>query len=339
MKKLIKGIREFKKSFYCTHIDLYEELSQGQHPRALIVCCADSRVGPELLTNAQPGEIFVIRNAGNIIPPYGATNGGEGASVEYAVEALGIRNIVVCGHSHCGAMKGLLKLNTLEEKMPLVYNWLKHAEATRLLIKENYTHLEGEELLNATIAENVLTQIENLKTYPSVHSKLYDGTLKIYAWIYDMDRGEVWAYDAEKHAYIPPHAQLPEDELDADLLTDVPITCDIPSGSAASAASDKGSTNISDPNVSNPHTGNAWYVSSASSSSGGGGGDSAGASNDNGASNGKSSGNRPSKGAKSVSPAASASTSSGESREARWFPRTRLSPEQQDRIYRGSSPR
>jgi Carbonic anhydrase len=325
MKKLIKGIREFKKSFYCTHIDLYEELAQGQHPRALIVCCSDSRVGPELLTNAKPGEIFVIRNAGNIIPPYGATNGGEGASIEYAVEALGIRNIVVCGHSHCGAMKGLLKLNTLEEKMPLVYNWLKHAEATRLLIKENYTHLEGEELLNATIAENVLTQIENLKTYPSIHSKLYDGTLKIYAWIYDMDRGEVWAYDAEKHAYIPPHAQLPEDELDADLLTDAPITCDIPEGSAARAASSKSSTNAS----------NAWYVNSASSSSGSRGSGSASPSNSNGASNG----NGVSRSIKSAPPAASESANSGGSREAQWFPRTRLSPEQQDRIYRGSNPR
>jgi len=325
MKKLIKGIREFKKSFYCTHLDLIEELAQGQHPRALIVCCSDSRVGPELLTNAEPGEIFVIRNAGNIIPPYGATNGGEGASIEYAVEALGIRNIVVCGHSHCGAMKGLLKLNTLEEKMPLVYNWLKHAEATRLLIKENYTHLEGEELLNATIAENVLTQIENLKTYPSVHSKLYDNTLKIYAWIYDMDRGEVWAYDAEKHAYIPPQAQLPEDELDPDLLTDAPITCDIPEGSAARAASSKSSTNAS----------NAWYVNSASSSSGSGGSGSASPSNSNGASNG----NGAAKSIKSAPPAASESANSGGSREAQWFPRTRLSPEQQDRIYRGSNPR
>jgi carbonic anhydrase len=324
MKKLIKGLREFKKSFYCTHIDLYEELAQGQHPRALIVCCADSRVGPELLTNAEPGEIFVIRNAGNIIPPYGATNGGEGASVEYAVEALGIRNIVVCGHSHCGAMKGLLKLNTLEEKMPLVYNWLKHAEATRLLIKENYTHLEGEELLNATIAENVLTQIENLKTYPSIHSKLYDGTLKIYAWIYDMDRGEVWAYDAEKHAYIPPHAQLPEDDLDPDLLTDAPVACDMPMSSAASAPDSKSSSAT---------TSNTWYINSTSKGSSGSGG--AATANSNGASNG----NGASKGVTSAPPAASESASSGASRGAHWFPRTRLSPEQQDRIYRGSGSR
>ncbi|GAB4147121.1 MAG: hypothetical protein Fur0046_25250 [Cyanobacteria bacterium J069] len=329
MKKLIKGIREFKKSFYCTHLDLYEELAQGQHPRALIVCCADSRVGPELLTNAGPGEIFVIRNAGNIIPPYGATNGGEGASIEYAVEALGIRDIVICGHSHCGAMKGLLKLNTLEEKMPLVYTWLKHAEATRLLIKENYTHLEGEELLNATIAENVLTQIENLKTYPSIHSKLYDSTLKIYAWIYDMDRGEVWAYDAEKHAYIPPHAQLPQDDLDADLLTDAPITCDIPLDSAATAAS-RQSTSQS----ASQSTGNTWYANSASSGGGSSGGGT-GTANGNGVSTGSSSAN----GVKSVPAAAAEPADSGVSREAQWFPRTRLSPEQQDRIYRGSGSR
>jgi carbonic anhydrase len=227
MKELLKGLREFKASYFCQNQDLFEQLSQGQHPRVLFVTCSDSRIDPNLLTQTDPGELFVIRNAGNIIPPYGAANGGEGAAIEYAIHALGIEQVVVCGHSHCGAMKGLLKLSTLEAEMPLVHDWLKHAEATRRLVVENYNHLEGEELLDVAIAENVLTQIENLKTYPVVRSRLYQGKLHIYAWIYDIDTGEVMAYDPERHAYVPPHTLLPASELDRELLAPTP-TCDLP---------------------------------------------------------------------------------------------------------------
>ncbi|NJR61000.1 MAG: carbonic anhydrase [Cyanobacteria bacterium CRU_2_1] len=208
MKKLLRGLREFRARYVSTHQDLLESLSQGQKPRVLFITCSDSRIDPNLLTNTDLGDLFVIRNAGNIIPPYGAANGGEGASVEYAVHALGIEQIVVCGHSHCGAMKGLLQLGELEETMPLVYDWLKYAEATRRLVKENYSDHNKEELLEIAIAENVLTQIENLRTYPVIHSKLYQGKLKIYGWIYLIETGEVLAYDPETHAYVAPQTQL-----------------------------------------------------------------------------------------------------------------------------------
>ncbi len=212
MKKLIKGLQEFRANYVSTHRELLEQLSHGQKPRVLFITCSDSRIDPNLLTQTDVGELFVIRNAGNIVPPYGAANGGEGASIEYAIHALGIEQIVVCGHSHCGAMKGLLQLGKLEEQMPLVYDWLKHAEATRRLILENYAHHQGEELLEVTIAENVLTQIENLRTYPVVHSRLYQGKLRIYGWIYLIETGEVLAYDPEEHAYLVPQSQLTEDE-------------------------------------------------------------------------------------------------------------------------------
>ena len=160
------------------------------------------------------GELFIIRNAGNIIPPYGAANGGEGASLEYAIAALNIQEIIVCGHSHCGAMKGLLKLNSLQENMPLVYDWLKHAEATRRVVKDNYGELEGEELMAITTAENVLTQLENLQTYPIVRSRLRQGKLSLYGWIYQIETGEVLAYDGVLHDFVPPQSTLsvPEPE-------------------------------------------------------------------------------------------------------------------------------
>lgn len=209
MRKLIKGLRDFKTNYFSTHLELFEQLAHGQKPRVLFITCSDSRIDPNLITQTEVGELFVIRNAGNIIPPFGAANGGEGAAVEYAVHALGIEQIVVCGHSHCGAMKGLLQLNKLQEDMPLVYDWLKHAEATRRLVKENYGHYQGEELLEVTIAENVLTQIENLRTYPIIHSKLYQDKLKIYGWVYHLETGEVLAYDPVNHAYVTPQTQLP----------------------------------------------------------------------------------------------------------------------------------
>lgn len=225
MKKLIRGLREFKTNYFATHQDLFIELTQGQKPRVLFITCSDSRIVPNLITQAEVGELFIIRNAGNIIPPFGACNGGEGATVEYAVHSLGIEQIIICGHSHCGAIKGLLKLNELQEDMPLMYNWLKHTEATRRLIKENYSHYEGEALLEVAIAENVLTQIENLRTYPIIHSRLYQGRLKLYGWIYHLETGEVLAYDPESHAYITPQTQILDEMSDPIFF---PVACEMP---------------------------------------------------------------------------------------------------------------
>lgn len=213
MKKLISGIRHFQSHYIPSHQALMAELSREQHPRVLFIACSDSRVDPALLTHADIGDLFVIRNAGNIIPPYEATNGGEGATIEYAIHALDIQQIIVCGHSNCGAMKGLLKLNQLQDSMPLVYDWLRHTEATRRLVKDNYSHLDKDEMLEVMVAENVLTQIENLRTYPVIHSKLHKGKLSIHAWIYKIETGEVRSYDAKTHAFVPPYSTIdPEAE-------------------------------------------------------------------------------------------------------------------------------
>ncbi|MGB0561048.1 MAG: carbonic anhydrase [Spirulinaceae cyanobacterium] len=208
MKKLIRGLDEFRRTYVPKHQELLEQLSHGQKPRVLFITCSDSRVAPSIITSTDMGELFVIRNAGNIVPPFGAANGGEGGTIEYAITALGIKQVIICGHSHCGAMKGLLKLNKLQADMPLVYDWLKHAESTRRLVLENYPHQSGEELIETLVAENILIQIENLKTYPMVRSKLHHGELDIYGWIYEIETGEVLAYDAETHTYLPPQSQI-----------------------------------------------------------------------------------------------------------------------------------
>ncbi len=207
MKKIIKGVYEFQNNYFKTHRDMFEALSHEQHPRILFITCSDSRINPNLLTQTEPGELFIIRNAGNIIPPYGATNGGEGATIEYAVQHLGIKDIIICGHSDCGAMKGLLKLHGLADEMPLVYDWLKHAEATRRLVKENYKGYEGDALLNVTIEENVITQIENLRTYPVIRAKVHSGQLNLHAWVYKIETGEVFVFSPEQCSICAQHEE------------------------------------------------------------------------------------------------------------------------------------
>lgn len=228
MKKLIEGLQQFQAGYFNEHKDLFEQLSHGQHPRILFITCSDSRIDPNLITQAQVGDLFVIRNAGNIIPPYGAANGGEGASIEYAIQALGIEQVIVCGHSHCGAMKGLLKLSSLEEKLPLVYEWLKHAEATRRLVQDNYKHYEGEELIEVTVAENVLTQLENLQTYPIVRSRLHQGNLTLHGWIFRIETGEVLEYDGLSHDFVAPHSRLVPPEPEYMLHPACPVANPVP---------------------------------------------------------------------------------------------------------------
>ncbi len=197
IKRIIAGLNEFHDNYFVTHRDLFEHLSHGQNPEVLFITCSDSRIDPFLITQSQPGDLFVIRNIGNIIPPYGSLNKAEGAAIEYAVQALGINDIVVCGHSHCGAMKGLLQIGNLAQQMPLVYDWLKHyAEPTRRLVLDNYKDYPSDKLLKITIEQNVLTQIENLETHPIIRSRLHSGQLTLHAWIYEIESGEVFAYDA-----------------------------------------------------------------------------------------------------------------------------------------------
>jgi carbonic anhydrase len=196
MEKLIRGIHNFSNNIFSSQRELFERLAGGQTPDALFITCSDSRINPNLITQTKPGELFILRNAGNIVPPYGAANGGEGATIEYAVSALGIRDIIVCGHSHCGAMQGLLSLDKLTH-LPAVVDWLRHAEATRRIMVEKYQDENNGDLLNDTVKENVLVQLENLRTHPSVAAGLAMGNLKLHAWVYEFETGRVYAYDPD----------------------------------------------------------------------------------------------------------------------------------------------
>jgi carbonic anhydrase len=155
-----------------------------------------------LLTQTEPGDLFILRNAGNLVPPYGAVFGGEAATIEYAVAALGVKDIIVCGHSLCGAMSGMLAPESLEE-LPSMADWLRHAEATRRIIKQNYSHLKDQALVTATVEENVLVQLENLRTHPAVAAVLSRGDLTLHAWVYEIETGQVFAFDPQADQFLP----------------------------------------------------------------------------------------------------------------------------------------
>lgn len=201
MQTLVHGIHDFQANIFRSQRELFERLAVGQQPEALFITCSDSRINPNLITQTDPGELFILRNAGNIVPPYGAALGGEAATVEFAVHALGVKDIIVCGHSHCGAMSALLQSEQLAE-LPALENWLSHAEATRRIMKEKYHHLEGPPLVTATVEENVLVQLENLRTHPTVTSGLARGDLKLHGWVYKIESGEVFAYAPERGQFV-----------------------------------------------------------------------------------------------------------------------------------------
>ena len=201
MEKLIRGVHTFQNEYFSSQPELFERLSKGQQPETLFITCSDSRINPNLLTQTEPGELFILRNAGNMVPPYGATNGGESATIEYAVAALGVKDIIVCGHSLCGAMKGLLEPESLTE-LPTVATWLKQAETTRRIIKDNYPGLEDGPLLTATVEENVLVQLENLRTHPTVAARLAKGELHLHGWVYKIETGQVFQYDPTEGQFL-----------------------------------------------------------------------------------------------------------------------------------------
>jgi carbonic anhydrase len=201
MKRLIEGLKKFQSQVFRSKRRLFDQLALQQNPRALFITCSDSRIDPCLLTQTEPGELFILRNAGNLVPSYGTRIGSTTATIEYAVGMLDIRNIIVCGHTDCGVMKAILDPRQIGD-LPAVQSWLTEAEATRRVVKENYAHLKSDALLVATIQENVRIQLQHLQTHPTVAAKLRRGALQLHGWVYSIATGEVWAYDFRKDRFM-----------------------------------------------------------------------------------------------------------------------------------------
>jgi len=207
MEKIIAGYHRFRRFEYPAQQSFFEQLAaKVQRPMALFITCSDSRVHPNLITQTEPGDLFLIRNAGNLVPSYSTQGGGESATIEYSVEVLGVRNIIICGHSQCGAMQALLRADTLAH-LPAVRAWCSHAEATRRIVEQKYRNLRGDDLAIAATEENVLVQMNNLSTHPSVAARLASGELQVYGWYYDIGAGQVYQYHQSRGRFIELNGQ------------------------------------------------------------------------------------------------------------------------------------
>ena len=202
MSRFADRVRQFRSTEYPKRESLFQSLAGGQSPEALMICCSDSRVNPTLLTGSEPGDLFVLENAGNMVPaPEHGAGGGEAATVEYAVKALGVPEIIVCGHAKCGAMGGLMNPDALGE-LPEVAGWLKNGGSTREDVLARLPDASPEEQLAEAIRANVLLQIENLRLYPHVAEAERAGDLTLHGWVYDFVTGAVVRHDPQTGQWV-----------------------------------------------------------------------------------------------------------------------------------------
>jgi carbonic anhydrase len=203
VQKLEAGIHHFQANFFAKNRGLFQRLAErGQRPEVLFITCCDSRVMPNLITTSAPGELFIVRNVGNIVPSVErGVLGGVSAAIEYAVEVLEVTNVIVCGHTQCGAIDAILHPERMAH-LPNVARWLGEAERIPRLIEERYGRLEGEERMTAAVEENVLVQLENLRTFDFVARRLDAGTLKMSGWVFKIATGEVFDFDPEGGQFV-----------------------------------------------------------------------------------------------------------------------------------------
>jgi carbonic anhydrase len=202
VKKLIEGFVRFKSEVYPQHRELFHELAAKQNPDTLFIACSDSRVVPATLLQAGPGELFVCRNAGNIVPTWGEHTGGVSATIEYAVQILKVKDVVVCGHTDCGAMKAALRPDSAAH-LPAVSQWLHHVDRAVAIVNETAAGADEARKLELLIEENVVAQLDNLMTHPSVAAKVRSGALTLHGWIYDIPHGEFKMFDRTRHTFVP----------------------------------------------------------------------------------------------------------------------------------------
>lgn len=207
MQRLIEGVHKFRTEEFGNYRKLFRKLSQQeQHPHTLFITCSDSRVLAELITHSKPGDLFVVKNVGNIVPPAnvrGDTN-STAAAIEFAVENLKVSDIVICGHSQCGAIRALLSKSPVSESTPHLRDWLSLAAPVQETLKKDYVHLHDvNERETAAAEENVLFGLDNLHSYPCVQDRLMDGSLRLHGWFFKIATAELFAFDPETRQFSP----------------------------------------------------------------------------------------------------------------------------------------
>jgi len=196
LARILKGVSTFETEVYPPQRSRFESLRHGQHPLALFICCADSRVVPSLITQTGPGDLFLEQNPGNLVPHYGEFVGGVSAGVEYAMLVLKVPVIIICGHTDCGVMKALLHPEKAQG-LPAMQEWMRHASEVQHRVLRDHAAVDEEQRLRLLTQYNVLEQIEHLKSHPSVGSRVLSGEVEIRGWVYNIGDGSIRAADPE----------------------------------------------------------------------------------------------------------------------------------------------
>jgi carbonic anhydrase len=194
MPHFAQGVVKFQREVFPEKQELFERLSTGQSPEALFITCSDSRIETAMLTQTDPGELFICRNAGNIVPPHTNQTGGMTASIEFAIGALRIPNIVICGHTECGAMKGAMNRAALTN-LPHVREWLGYSQGAVDIVEAIGAGLDPDAKMRMLLEQNVILQLQHLKTHPTVAVALAQKAVTLHGWVYDIKTGEVSAFD------------------------------------------------------------------------------------------------------------------------------------------------
>ena len=202
MPHFAKGVVKFQREVFPEKKELFEKLSTGQSPEALFITCSDSRIETAMITQTDPGELFILRNAGNIVPPHTNQTGGVTASIEFAIGALHIPHIVICGHTECGAMKGAMNRAGLTS-LPHVREWLGYSQGAVDIVEAMGADLDPDAKMRMLLEQNVILQLQHLKTHPTVAVALAQKAVQLHGWIYDIKTGSVCAYDDATETWVP----------------------------------------------------------------------------------------------------------------------------------------
>lgn len=209
MQKLLQGVLTFRRHMFSAYRDLFERLASGQEPEALFITCSDSRVVPNLITATDPGDLFVLRNIGNIIPPFDPQDrdNAEAAALEYALSVLRVKDIVICGHSACGAMRAACLPQS--HSLSHVRSWLRHVDPALELLRQHERVLSQTGPLSEParidlLSElSVLTQLKHIKTYPLAMERLQSGDLHLHGWFFEIDSAQLYTYNPVEEQFLP----------------------------------------------------------------------------------------------------------------------------------------
>lgn len=201
----IAGFARFQRKYFSADQELFDQLRVGQRPKALVVACCDSRADPAIITDSDPGELFVVRNVANLVPPYETGGGHHGVSsaLEFGVKSLNVDHIIVLGHALCGGITALMQGEVAEKQFEFISNWMHIAENARTKVEASLRHKSFDDRVRACEKAAILTSLENLLTFPWIEERVNAGKLCLHGWYFDLRNGALWGYDAELGHFAP----------------------------------------------------------------------------------------------------------------------------------------